>query len=321
MQSDAPASRQFPSLTAVRAFEAAARAGSFTLAARELFVTQSAVSRHVRNLEDRIGVPLFQRNGKRLTLTPDGREYMAATGEALDRITDATAALRAKQSKRALTVSMPPSLAERWFIPRLSDFMRHNPTVELRIDSSSRIVDLNREGIDVAIRYGQGNWPGVDAEPLCREEVFPVCSPGVASTLMRIDDLQRTVLLHGEIREDWWMWLKAAGHGQIDARRGPKFTEASSLIRAALDGLGVALGRTLLVAHDLSAGRLVAPFETRLPACCGYWLITSRHAPGNLPYPQFRSWLLDQISATLRSTRQPLPGRSVVMANGAHSVV
>lgn len=288
--------RELPSLMAIRAFEAAARTGSFTKAARELLVTQSAISRHVHNLEERIGVSLFARKGTRLTLTPAGREYMAAAGEAFDRIAEATAALRTRPSQKLLAVSMPPSVAAKWFTPRLADFMIRHPEVDLRIETSCRVVDLERDEVDIAIRYGRGNWPGLHSECLMIEDVFPVCTPELARGLRQVDDLRSMVLLDGDIREDWRMWLRAAG-SHIDPCWGPKFNDAASLIQAAIEGLGVALGRTLLVGGDLAAGKLAAPFGLRLQTESGYWLVT-KSAASHPYFARFRSWLLDQIAAS-----------------------
>lgn len=293
------ARRELPPLMALRAFEAAARLGNFTLAAEHLFLTQSAISRHVRNLELRLGVTLFHRHGRRLALTPEGREYMTATGDAFERIAAATATLRRRRPGDILTVSMLPSIAMKWFTPRLADFILAHPNVDLRLSASHQLVDLETDGIDMAIRYGRGDWPGVAAEELTDEEIMPVCSPRLAAGPPRLstpNDLAHVTLLHGELHEDWRMWLTAVGCDHADETRGPKFSDAASLIQAAIDGLGVALGRTLLVADDLAAGRLVAPFALRLKGEFTYWLVTPKGRP---PHPHFaavRDWLRGHIA-------------------------
>jgi LysR family transcriptional regulator, glycine cleavage system transcriptional activator len=290
--------RKLPSMMAVRAFESAARLGSFTLAANELLLTQSAISRHVRNLEESLGVKLFKRTGRRLSLTLEGRDYMTVAGDAFDRIAAATVALRRRPQADVLNLSMPPSVAAKWFAPRLQRFMEANPTVDVRINANCRLVDIENDGIDVGIRYGLGNWAGVNAEPLIREEVFPVCSPrllGSPSRLKSIDDLAHVTLLHEDIREDWRMWMAAAGRSNIDVARGPKFDDASSLMQATIDGLGVGLGRTLLATDDLHAGRLVTPFKTRLTSEWLYWLVTPRDRKPHPQYVRLRNWILQEI--------------------------
>jgi LysR family glycine cleavage system transcriptional activator len=290
--------RKLPSLMAIRAFEAAARLGSFTSAATELLLTQSAISRHVRNLEDDLGVRLFHRQGRHLTLTHEGRDYMTVTGDAFDRMSAATVSLRQRRRANLLTVSMPPSVAVKWFTPRLARFMEIQPTIDLRINASCGLADFERDDVDVAIRYGSGNWSGVEAEQLIREQVFPVCNPSFVNgrrRLRNIEDLAHVTLLHEDIREDWRMWLKVAGCSHLDATRGPKFDDASSLIQAAIDGLGVALGRTLMIADDLAAQRLIAPFAMRLESEWSYWLVAPRLREPHPHYSKFRDWLRSEI--------------------------
>jgi LysR family transcriptional regulator, glycine cleavage system transcriptional activator len=295
--------RKLPSLMAVRAFEAAARLGSFTAAARELLLTQSAISRHVRNLETTVGVKLFQRHGPHISVTAEGRSYMAIAGDAFDQISAATAALRRPRDHPVFTVSMPPSLAIKWFTPRFSDFLRTCPKVELQVRTSCRIVDLESEGVDAAIRYGRGDWPDVEAEELAREQVFPVCSPGYLKSCGSPVDLRKVTFLHGDLQEDWRMWLRAAEQPQINSSRGPRFDDATSLLQVAISGLGLALGSTLIVEKDLKEGSLVAPFTTALNAEFGYWLVVAKGQSTHPIYGDFRRWLRNQIG---RRAHMPL---------------
>ncbi|MCP1845644.1 DNA-binding transcriptional LysR family regulator [Bradyrhizobium sp. USDA 4524] len=177
--------RKMPSLMAVRAFESAARLGHFTAAADELLLTQSAISRHVRNLEQSLGVQLFHRRGRHVALTQDGRRYMEVAADAFDRIAAATASLRHSRHAQVLTISMPPSLAIKWFTSRMAQFLEFCPGTELRIRASCQLANFDDDSIDVAIRYGRGNWPDVEAEQLIGEQVVPVCSPSRRSRTSR----------------------------------------------------------------------------------------------------------------------------------------
>ena len=295
--------RDLPSLMALRAFEAAARLGSFTSAADNLFLTQSAISRHVRNLEDDLGVKLFSRKGRSLGLTREGREYLAATGEAFDRISAVTSTLR-RRPQNVLTVSMLPSVAAKCLAPHLAAFLADHPNIDLRIHTSPELVNFEDDGIDAAIRYGLGDWEGTEVEEISREEVFPVCSPALLAGppgLSRVTELAGLPLLHGEIREDWRAWLYHAGAQDVPITRGPKFCDAVSLIQATVDGAGVSLGRSLLVMQDLIAGRLVAPFETRLQVRYSYWLVTPRGRPHHPHFRVFRDWLCAVIAEDRRA--------------------
>ena len=283
-------------LTALRTFEAAARHGSFTRAAEELNVTQGAVSRQVQALEDRIGLRLFERNGRRLALSHEGRLLAHATTDALERLGEAVARLTSPEE--TLTVSMLPSLAACWMAPRMRDFAAAHPEVELRISASRHLVDFKREGIDAAIRYGAGGWADVEAEPLASEEIFPVCSPAYAADLglRNPHDLTRATLLHNDVPDSWRDWLAAAGCLEAFTAKGVYLDEDTALLRAAAGGEGVALGRSVLVADDLAQGRLVAPFELRIPASFAYWFVTPAKARASRKVDLFRSWLMTAFS-------------------------
>jgi LysR family glycine cleavage system transcriptional activator len=280
---------------AVRAFESAARLGSFTAAADELLLTQSAISRHVRNLERSVGIDLFHRRGRHVALTADGRRYMEVATDAFDRISAATAALRHSRHAQTLTISMAPSLASRWFASRIASLLDVCPGIEVRVRTSCRFADFDNDEFDVAILYGSGNWPGLDVEWLITEEVFPVCSPGYLKVDCGPADLEKVTLLHGDLREDWRTWLQAAGRPVPDLLHGPRFDDDVSLLQAATDGLGIALGRTLTVEKDLREGRLVAPFDTVIQSDSAYWLITSMGRGRHPLFDVFRRWTLGQI--------------------------
>ncbi len=261
-----------PPLRALEVFEVAARHGNFTTAGREIGITPSAVSRQVSDLEATIRVRLFTRRGARLILTSAGRRLAErltrALGDARAAVTELTAL------EGVVTLSMLPSVAAKWFAPRLARFVAAHPDIDLRIGASRHLVDFTSEGIDAAIRYGTGPWSGLVARRLAGEIVRPVCTPAYRRDhgIETPADLMRATLLYGDIAETWPAWFAAAG---CDLRppAGPRLEDDTALLQAALDSQGVALGRSLLVAEDLSSGRLVAPFETGLAAQLSYWFV------------------------------------------------
>jgi LysR family glycine cleavage system transcriptional activator len=285
------ASRRLPPLSSLRAFEAAARHLSFTRAAAELHVTQAAVSHQVKALEDWLGLKLFRRQNRNVFLTEAGQAYLPAVREAFDGLADATRRLRQRDGEGKLTVTVTLSFAAKWLMPRLGRFRRLHPDIEFRIDATDRNVDLAREEVDVGLRYGSGSWPGLAARRLLNEELFPVCSPALAAALKRPEDLAKHTLLHDDMRQDWRMWLLAAGVRGVDPTRGPVFSSSAMCVQAAIDGEGVALGRSALVAADLAAGRLVRPFAVNLPTEFAYYVVYTPQA-GELPRVKaFVEWL------------------------------
>lgn len=288
-------------LTGLRTFEAAARHGSFTRAAEELHVTQSAVSRQVQALEQRIGVALFERSGRTIALTLEGRLLAGAVTDALERLGDAVASLT--QASRMVTLSMLPSVAACWMAPRMREFAAAHPDVELRVSASRHLVDFQREGIDAAIRYGPGGWADVAAEPLAQETISPVCSPAYAEALALDEprDLARATLLHTDVPDGWRSWFAAAGCPEVFTDKGVYLDEDAALLRAAAEGEGMALGRSVLVAGDLAQGRLVAPFDIRIPATFSYWFVTPADARPRREIEQVRSWLTAEFAHTAAS--------------------
>jgi LysR family glycine cleavage system transcriptional activator len=292
-----PASRRLPPLSSLRAFEAAARHLSFTRAAGELHVTQAAVSHQVKALEDWLGLKLFRRQNRNVFLTEAGQAYLPAVREAFDGLAEATRRLRQRDGESKLTVTVTLSFAAKWLMPRLGRFRRLHPEIEFRIDATDRNVDLAREEMDVGLRYGAGSWPGLASRRLLNEELFPVCSPALAAELKRPEDLARHTLLHDEMRQDWRMWLLAAGVASVDPTRGPSFNNSAMCVQAAIDGEGVALGRSALVAADLAAGRLVRPFAVHLPTEFAYYVVFTPQA-GELPRVKaFVDWLTAEAAA------------------------
>ncbi len=299
-------SRKLPPLNALRAFEAAARLKSVSRAADELSVTQGAVSHQVKALEAWAGIDLMRRDGRGIALTEPGERYATALAPALDQIDLATRRLLASDPRKGwLTVSTMPSFAAKWLVPRLSAFRARHPEIDVWLSTWWNLAEdrdlsaFTDSDVDLAILYGDGNWEGVSATLFMEEELFPVCAPSyLAQHRLRTPaDLAGATLLHDEMRQDWRLWLAAAGVPGLDPERGPGFDDSALLIQAAMAGMGVALGRSALVKADMEAGLLVAPFALRLQADLAYYLV-GRPGTENLPKIRaFRDWLLDVASA------------------------
>ena len=292
--------RRLPPLNALRAFEAAARHLSFTRAAQELNVTQAAVSHQVKALEERLGVKLFHRRNRALLLSEAGQAYLPPLRDAFDGLAAATERVLARDSSGALTVSALSSFAATWLVPRLKRFRELHADIEVRLTASDHLVDFAREDVDIAIRYGRGEWPGLRADRFLTEDIFPVCSPallGGAQPLRRPGDLRHHTLLHDDMRESWRMWLLAAGVDDIDAYRGPGFSHSNLVIRAAIDAQGVALGRSALVQAELEAGTLVRPFRVSLPAEYAYYVVCPEVTAERPKEQAFRDWVLGEARA------------------------
>ncbi|HLZ05596.1 MAG TPA: transcriptional regulator GcvA [Bradyrhizobium sp.] len=288
---------RLPSLNGLRAFEAAARHLSFTLAASELNVTQTAISHQIRRLEEELGIRLFVRKNRALALTPQARDYLPGVRAAFNDLRLATDRLLRKDDDKVLTVSTLASLAAKWLLPRLTAFQEAHPGLDVRITTSTALVDFKSGDVDAAIRYGRGHWPGLRAEWLMADEVFPVCSPALIAgnrPLRMPEDLREHVLLHTSGNgDDWRQWLTAAGlPADISKLRGITFDMAFMTVQAAIDGIGVAMGRTSYVQDDIAKGRLVVPFDIALPADAGFYLVTPEGAMEPPKLKAFRQWLL-----------------------------
>jgi LysR family glycine cleavage system transcriptional activator len=289
---------RLPSLNGLRAFEAAARHLSFTLAASELNVTQTAISHQIRRLEEELGIRLFIRQNRALALTPEARDYLPGVRAAFNDLRLATDRLLRKDDDKVLTVSTLASLAAKWLLPRLTDFQEAHPGIDVRITTSTSLVDFQRDDVDAAIRYGRGQWPGLRADWLMADELFPVCSPSLLrgdKPLRQPQDLRGYPLLHtsNANSDDWRLWLTAAGlPADIAKQPGITFDMIFMTIQAAIDGIGVAMGRTSYVSDDIAKGRLVVPFKIALPADAGFYLVSPearREAP---KLAAFRQWMI-----------------------------
>src|ERR1043166_568186 len=294
--------RRLPQLNALKAFEAAARSESFTRAAEELNVTQGAVSQQVKALEETLGLKLFTRERQRLIITEAGRDYLAVVRDALDRIALGTERLLQRQSSGALTVSTSPDFAAKWLVNRLGRFAEKHPDIDLRVSASTQYVDFAREEVDVAIRHGDGNWPGLAVVRLYSERLFPVCSPKLISGRNRIvgaSDLLKFPLLRLEDAKNWTRLFEAAGITD-PVGAGPVLNRASMLIDAAIDGQGIALARTALAAWDLINGRLVRPIDVSLRMANTYWIVCPKAASSVPKIVAFRDWVLAETADDTR---------------------
>jgi LysR family glycine cleavage system transcriptional activator len=305
-----------PPLGGLRAFEAVARHGSVTLAARELGVTPGAVSLRVKELEAALGVPLFLRRPRALSLTPDGQAYFATVRTSFRLLREATAEVAARARAQVLTVSCTPAFATQWLVPRLPRFEGAAPGVEVRIAATNRLVDFARDGVDLAIRHGPGRYDGLASERLLDDDLIPVLAPGLAPSLAgpggatppTPPDLRSLTLLHDEHRHDWRLWLEAAGAEGVDWTRGPVFTDGNGAIEAARAGLGVALARASLVARELAEGALVAPFPQGVASGLAHHLV---YPPGAMDRPAaaaFRDWALAEAGRTPSAGGAPSAG-------------
>jgi LysR family glycine cleavage system transcriptional activator len=289
--------RQLPALNTLKAFEAAARHESFSRAADELFVTHGAVSHQIRALEDELGVALFAREGKRVRLTDAGCRYAKEVRAALSVLMDATRQVRGGQRERRLVVSTMPSFSARWITPRIGRFIERHPQIDLELISTSELTDFARQDIDVAIRFGSGNYPDLHVEALLEDVFFPVCAPTYnGGELPRTPaDLLKMQLLRSD-DELWRTWFHAAGLTDVpEPRRGVLFQDSSNLLQAAIDGQGVALVRRSIATHEITVGHLVRLFAIDAPSPWTYFFICTPAVLASPRVQAFRSWLFEEV--------------------------
>jgi LysR family glycine cleavage system transcriptional activator len=301
--------RNLPSLDLLRGFEAAARNLSFTKAAGELFVTQSAVSRQVKTIEDHLGTALFVRRHRALMLTEAGHELYRATAQALRQLSDASDKIRQRAAGRTLTVTATIGFASLWLIPRLAEFRSQSPDIDIRIAADNRMLDLEREGIEVAIRYSTPNAAPEGAIKLFGEVVLPVCSPKLVTRtapLATPADLRHHVLLRYE-RPDgatpwlsWTVWLETMQLSGLRPAGSLRFSQYDQVIHAAIDGQGVALGTSPLVRQLIKQGRLIAPLAKKFDSSRAYFLVTSPGATERPEVRDFAAWMIRQAKQDAR---------------------
>ncbi len=283
-------------LNGIKAFEAAARTGSFAAAGAEMNVSAAAISRMVNLLEQRLGVTLFERKANRLVLTAAGRAYQSGLTPIFDALASLTAQIMAPASARVLTLGVGPTFALKWLIPHLADFRNEEPGIEVRITTFGDAVPFG-EDWSCGIKLGDGDWPGLVAEPLFEADLLPVCAPRLAASLKRPADLKGPSLLRvAHAAEDWPLWLKAAGITRIGAR-GTEFQYYGQALQAAIDGLGVAMGIRPYIDDDLAAGRLVAPFALSVPKGERWYLVYRSFQAGQRDFAAFRRWITRAAAA------------------------
>ncbi|CDH21076.1 transcriptional regulator (postitive) of cleavage of glycine (LysR family) [Xenorhabdus bovienii str. kraussei Quebec] len=294
-------SKRLPPLNALRVFDAAARHLSFTKAAEELFVTQAAVSHQMKSLEDFLGLKLFRRRNRSLLLTEDGQSYYLDIKEIFTAINDATRKLQARSAKGALTVSLSPSFAIQWLVPRLSGFNQSFPGIDVRIQAVDREEDKLADDVDVAIFYGRGNWPGMRTDRLYPEYLLPVCSPSLLMgerPLKTPADLAKHTLLHDSSRRDWQAYIRQLDmQQQINVQQGPIFSHSSMVIQAAVHGQGVALANNVMAQNEIDAGRLVCPFNDVLVSKNAFYLVCHDNQAELGKIAAFRKWILIQAAS------------------------
>ena len=291
-------------LNALRAFEASARHLSIVKAAEELSVTPAAVSHQVKRLEEYLGLPLFRRLPRRLLLAESGQLLFSDLREVFLRLDKSMEQAMDSGSRSAITLSVAPTFAVMWLIPRLQKFYALHPDIDVRISTSLGLVDFQRDDYDAAIRLGSGQWPGLETIKLLDESVTPMCSPDLLEgpdALKTPDDLTRHVLIHNHSMDydpdspTWASWLKAAGASGVDTSRGTHFSLPDHGLQAAVDGAGVVLGWRFLAAKDVAAGRVVAPFDLTLPLGSSFYLAYPEAQARRPNIASLRNWLLLEI--------------------------
>ena len=297
--------RRLPSLNSLRAFEAAGRHMSFSRAAEELHVTPAAVGQQVRALESYLGEILFVRLNRSVEFTVAGQALLPGISDGFDQLARTMEAFYRRTVRRPLTVSVEPNFGAKWLVRRLDRFRERHPGIEIRLDATSRVVDFMREDVDLAIRYGDGNYPGLRCDVLFEDEVFPVCSPALLEgphPLVHPEDLQWHRLLRQDWEAgqptwpDWAMWLRAAGVENVDPTQGPEFAAGSYglMMDAALAGQGVALASSVLSADDIDAGRLVRPFDLSMHQNLRYYLVGPEATADEPMTSAFREWVISE---------------------------
>ena len=293
--------KRLPPLNALRAFEAAARHKSFTAAAGDLFVTHGAVSRQIRQIEEFLGRRLFERLPRGVKLTDEGKEYAAIVRRAFEQIAEASDAIRTRaDEKQILTISTTPRFAVGWLMSRLHLFQRDFPQYGIRISSTTRLVNFERERIDVAIRYGRGNWPGLSVTRLFDHEEVPVCAPALLegpNALRSPEDLARVRLLHDGSYQYWKSWLEFAGIDNVDPHEGWVMDDPNVMFQAAIQGQGVALSNPRTIETELRDGKLVRPFDIVLATDVAAYAVCPEQ---NADDPKIRAmieWLVAQAEA------------------------
>ncbi|MBS4006678.1 MULTISPECIES: transcriptional regulator GcvA [unclassified Afipia] len=290
---------RLPPLNSLRLFEASARLLSFKNAAEELLLTPSAVSHGIQSLEDWLGTPLFLRTTKGIVLSEAGTAYIPVVRQALELLANGSANIANQQGLGQLAISMAPTFAAKWLLPRLHRFRERHPDIRIVIDTSHERSELSDVGVDLAIRMGRGNWHGFIADKLLNEAMVPVCAPAILERVRELKDIEQSPLIHvTTVSEDWAAWALGCGRPAPDLAKGLHFDTIQMAFEAASQGLGVAIGRKPLVNSELEAGSLVEVWET-VNSNTSYWLIGAESRADDPRIIAFRSWILDEVKVDL----------------------
>ena len=290
--------RRLPPLNSLKAFEAAARNLSFTKAAEELFVTQAAISHQIKLLEEHLSIKLFMRRNRSLLLTEEGQSYYLDIKDIFAHLYEATEKLLTRGAKGSISIALTPSFAIQWLIPRLSEFSKVHPDIDVKIKAVDFEENSLTDDVDVAIYYGMGSWPNVQADKLHTEFFIPVCSPLLLAGEHPIQipaDLKHHTLLHDMTRNNWNEWIKQANLKDINVNQGPIFSHSSMVLQAAIHGQGVALGHNILAKPEIESGRLITPFNQVLLSKKAYYLVCREAQIDSAKINTFRNWLLDEV--------------------------
>lgn len=298
--------RQLPPLNSIRAFEATARHLSFTKAADELNVTAGAISQQVKSLEEYLGIQLFRRKNRQITLTQEARIGLANLSDGLDKLAEGIGAIRDFQTNQPLTITLPPTFAARWLMPRLKSFQKAHPEINVRIDASYRLVDIINEDIDAAIRFGTGEYAGLDSDFLFPQEIILVCSPALLEhgpKLEKPEDLENFSLLHcdfnlspsSQTQPDWDMWFAMVGMDNVDPSQEIYFAQHDLLVQAAIEGQGVALVASVSASNALQEGLLIQPLKSPISLDDSFYFICAKEKSGLPRVQAFRKWLLKEV--------------------------
>jgi DNA-binding transcriptional LysR family regulator len=288
---------RLPPLNSLRLFEASARLLSFKNAAEELLLTPSAVSHGIQSLEEWLGTPLFLRTTKGIVLSEAGNAYIPVVRQALELLANGSASISNKQGLGQLAVSMAPTFAARWLLPRLHRFRERHPDIRVVIDTSHERTELSDVGADLAVRMGRGNWHGFVADKLLSEVMTPVCAPAIYERVRHLKDIQQAPLIHvSTVSEDWSAWAAGCGRPAPDRGKGLQFDTIQMAFEAASQGLGVAIGRKPLVNPELESGSLVEVWDS-VDSNTAYWLVGAESRADDPRIVAFRSWIIEEAAS------------------------
>ncbi|UGA55468.1 transcriptional regulator GcvA [Vibrio sp. VB16] len=293
-------SRRLPPLNSLKVFEAAARHLSFTRAAEELFVTQAAVSHQIKSIEEFLGLKLFRRRNRSLLLTEEGQSYFLDIKDIFSAIAEATDKVLERSEKGALTISLPPSFAIQWLVPRLADFNQQEPDIDVRIKAVDSDDNFLTDDVDVAIYYGRGSWPGLRIDKLYQEFLIPLCSPSLlmsTKSLTGLMDLKNHTLLHDTSRKEWKQFVRNNAIEGVNVNHGPIFSHSTMVLQAAIHGQGVALGNNVLAQPELDAGRLVSPFDEVLLSKNAFYVVCHESQADTGRIATFRDWMIAKAAS------------------------